>query len=190
MGLRDRGSDGRLAASHADNAEDGYFGEGGARDEDTVGGGIPIGRSDLDTVVQQGKKVVGDDALEGFVVGVAQADPQAVQFWAAEEGLAFGFEIIGKLADKVDGTYPGDGNRLVFAIGREQVEGTGLSERGRIQIAADRFFVGENDDNLLVRGGWGSGFQEACARPKERNLRNSVMYVMLSAPFLSSYCFY
>ena len=61
-GLRDRG--GRFAAGDAYYTEDGDFGECGPRDEDAVGVGIKVGRRDLDPVIQEREKVVGDDSLK------------------------------------------------------------------------------------------------------------------------------
>jgi hypothetical protein len=49
----------------------------------------------------------------------------------------------------------------VLAILSEKVNGIGLAEAGRIQIAADGFFVGEDNDDFLVSRGWGSVFQRS-----------------------------
>lgn len=44
---------GGFAAGDAHDAEHGDFGEGCSRDEDAVGGGVEVGRSDLDAVVEE-----------------------------------------------------------------------------------------------------------------------------------------
>ena len=92
--LRCGGSGGGFATCDADDAEDGQFGEGGARDEDAVGGGVEIGRSDLDAVVENGEQIVGNDAFHGVAVEIAKANPKAIELGAAEEGLALGLEIV------------------------------------------------------------------------------------------------
>src|SRR5438552_19072172 len=70
---------GRFSAGDADYAEDGEGRDGGARDEDAVGVGAKVRRSELDAVVEDAEKIVGDDAFEDFAVGVAEANPEAVE---------------------------------------------------------------------------------------------------------------
>src|SRR5438874_2145276 len=84
--------DGGLAAGDADDAEDGERRDGGAGHEDAVGVGAKVRRSELDAVVEEAKKVVGDDAFKEFAVGVAEADPETVEFGSGEEGFAFRLE--------------------------------------------------------------------------------------------------
>lgn len=81
--MRCGGSGGGFAAGDANDAEDGEIGQGGARDEDTVGGRIEIGRRDLDAVIEKGEEVVGDDAFENFAIEIAQANPQTVELGTA-----------------------------------------------------------------------------------------------------------
>lgn len=157
MGCGGRG--GGFSTRDADHAEDGQFAEGGARNEDAVGGGIEVRRGDLDAVVEQGEKVVGDDAFDGFAVEVAEADPKAVELGAAEEGFAFGFEVVGELADEINGANAEERNFLMLTIGSEEIDGIGLAETGGVQIAAKRRFVGKDNDDLLVSRGWGAVFQ-------------------------------
>ena len=83
-----------FATGDADDAEDGEFAEGGAGDEDAVSRGAQVGRGDVEAVVEEAEEVVGDDAFEGVAVDEAEADPEAVEFGAAEKGFAFGFEIV------------------------------------------------------------------------------------------------
>ncbi len=127
-----RGCWGGLAAGYAYNAEDGEFGKGTAGYEDAVGCGVQVGRSDLDAVVEEREKVVGDDAFDGFAIGVAQADPEAVELGAAEEGFAHGLEVVGKIADEVDGADSGQGEFLVLAVGSEEIDWIGLAEARRV----------------------------------------------------------
>ena len=70
-GLGEDGSGGGFAAGYSYDAEDGEFGERGAGDKDTVGGGIQIGRSNLQAVIEERKQIVGNDAFQRFAVGVA-----------------------------------------------------------------------------------------------------------------------
>ena len=112
----------------------------------------------MEAVVEQGEQVVGDDAFQGFVVIVAEADPEAVQFGPGKEGFAFGFEVVGEIADEIDGTDFGERELLVLAVRGEEVDGIGLAKAGRIQVAAYGLFVGQNDDDFLVGGGWGASF--------------------------------
>lgn len=157
--MRCSGRGGGFAAGDADDAEDGQFGEGGAGDEDAVGGGIEIGRSDLDAVVENGEQVVGNYTFEGFAVEIAEAKPKAVEFGAAEKGFALGLEVIGEVADKIDGANSVERDFLVLAVGRKEIDGIGLSEASGVQITAKRLFVGEDNDDLLVSRGWGAVFQ-------------------------------
>ncbi len=113
----------------------------------------------MDAVVENGEQIVGNDAFEGFAVEIAEAEPKAVEFGAAEEGLALGLEVVGKVADKIDGTNSVERDFLVLAVGRKEIDGIGLTEASGIQIAAKRLFVGEDNDDLLVSRGWGAVFQ-------------------------------
>jgi hypothetical protein len=121
-----------FAASDADDAEDGEFTEGGAGDEDAVGGGVQVGRGDVEAVVEEAEEVVGDHAFEGVAVDEAEADPEAVELGAAEEGFALGLEVVGKLADEIDRADFGERDLLVLAVGCEQVDGVGFAETGRV----------------------------------------------------------
>ena len=110
---------GGFAAGDANDAENGEFGKGGARNEDTVGIGAEIGWSDLDAVVEEVQKVIRNDAFEGFAVRVAKADPKTVQFGAAEENFALGLVVAFELADEVDGANPRERDFFVLAVGSE-----------------------------------------------------------------------
>ena len=80
----------------------------------------------------------------------------------------------------------------MLAIGGEQVDGIGLAETSGVQIAAVGLFVRKDNDDFLVSRGWGAIFQrnQFAKDRKWRNLRIIKMYVMLSAFFLSTYCFH
>ena len=164
----------RLTARDTHHAKYGYFGEGGAGNEDAIGRGVQVGRSDLQAVVEYGEQVVGDDALEGVVVREAQADPEAIEFRAAEKGFAFRLEIVRKFADKVDGADPGKGNLHVLAVRSEDVDGVRLPESRRTEIATQGCLIQERDHDFFVRRGWGSvlqrirtlGNRQICETPK------------------------
>ena len=79
----------------------------------------------MEAVVEEAEEVVGDDAFEGVAIDEAEADPEAVEFGAAEEGFALGFEIVGEFADEIDGADFGEGDFFVLAVGSEQVDGVG-----------------------------------------------------------------
>ena len=76
-GLRD-GWGGGFAAGYAYYAENGDFGEGRAGDEDAIGVGIQVGRSDLDAVIEEREEIVGDDSFQGLAVQESQPEPEAV----------------------------------------------------------------------------------------------------------------
>jgi len=159
-----RGRGGGFAAGDADDAEDGESGEGGAGNEDAIGGGVEVRRGDVHSVVEEGEEVVGDDALDGFVVGVAEAHPEAVELGAAEEDFALGLEVVVEVANEVDGADFFERDGLMLTVGSEDVYGIGVSQAGRIQVAADRAAVGKDDDDFLVGGGWGASFQGGIAK--------------------------
>jgi hypothetical protein len=190
------GGGGGFAAGDADDAEYGEFGEGGAGDEDAVGGGVEVGWGDVEAVVEEAEEIVGDDSFEGVAVDEAEANPEAVEFGAAEEGFALGFEVVGEFADEVDGADFCQRDFFVFAVGGEEVDGVGLTQAGRVEIAAQALAVCKRDDDFLVRRGWGARFQILTeylfgdsVRPKLNYLRNRWMYVMLIGICLSSHCF-
>ena len=88
------------------------------------------------------------------------------------------------------------------AVLGEQVEGIKLTESRGIKVAAIGFAVVQFDDDLFVSGGWGAEFQRENGPPgadlgpdealrvlKAADLHIMNLYVMLSAKFLSTYCF-
>jgi hypothetical protein len=181
-----------FASGDTDDTQDGKFSESGAGDENAVGGGVEIGGSDLDAVIEHAEQVIGNDAFDGLAVHVTQADPESVEFGAAEEGFAFRFKIVGEVANEINGAHLFEGNLFVFPFGSEEVDGVSLAQAGGIQIAAEGLLVGEDKDDLLVGRGWGSVFQrnQFVRVWDSRNLRIIKMYVMLSAFCLSTYCFH
>jgi hypothetical protein len=159
FGLAGGGCDGGFAAGDADDAEDVEGREGGAGNEDAVGIGVEVGRSELDAVVEEREQVVGDDAFEGFAVGVTEADPKAIELRAGEEGFAFGLEVAIEFADEVERADVVERDLLVRTVGREEVERVDLAEAGRVEVALQDLAVHERDNDLLVRRGWGSELQ-------------------------------
>jgi hypothetical protein len=113
----------------------------------------------VEAVVEEAEEVVGDDAFEGVAVDEAEADPETVEFGAAEECFAFGLEVVGELTDEIDGADFGERDFFVLAVGGEQVDGVGLTQARGVEIAADALAVGKSDDNFFVRRGWGARFQ-------------------------------
>ena len=148
-----------FSAGDTDDAEHGQLGEGRTGDKDTVGGRVQVRWSDLDTVVEHGEKIIGNYALDGLPVAVAQADPKSVQLGAAEEGLALRLEVIGEVPNEIDRAHLGEGNLLMLAVRGQKVDGIGLAEPSGIQIAAHGLFVGKDKDDFLMSRGWGSVFQ-------------------------------
>ncbi len=128
FGLGGRGGCGGFAAGDTDDAEDGERRDGGAGNEDTVGVGGEVGRSELDTVVEEREQVVGDDAFEGFAVGVTETDPEAVELGTREEGFAFGLEVAVEFADEIERTDAVEGNLFVGAVRRKEIERIDLAE--------------------------------------------------------------
>jgi hypothetical protein len=123
----DRGCGG-FAAGDADDAEHGEGRDGGAGDEDAVGVGGQIGRGELDAVVEERKKVIGDHTFQGFAVGVAEADPKAVEFGSGEERFTFGLEVAVKFADEVERADAVERDLFVFTVGRKEIEWVDLTE--------------------------------------------------------------
>jgi len=65
----------------------------------------------------------------------------------------------------------------------------GRRARG-IEVAAKRLAVVELNNHLFVGAGWSAKFSKDGITPyKGRNLHGMKLYVMLSAKFLSTYCF-
>jgi hypothetical protein len=79
----------------------------------------------LEAVIEEAEEVVGDNAFEGVAIDEAEADPEAVEFGAAEEGFALGLEVVGEFADEIDGANFGERDFFVFTVGSEQVDGVG-----------------------------------------------------------------
>jgi len=86
----------------------------------------------MEAIVEEAEQVVGYDAFEGVAVDEAEAHPEPVELGAAEEGFALGFEVVGEFSDEVDGADFGERDFCVFAVGREQVDGVGFAETGRV----------------------------------------------------------
>jgi hypothetical protein len=182
---------GGFAAGDSDDAQDGEFGKSRAGNEDAIGIGVEIGRSDLEAVIEEVEEVVGDDPFETFAVGITEADPETVELGTAEEGFALGFEVAFELADEIDAADFGKRDLLVLAIGGEEIKRVGLTQAAGIEIAARGFPVGKDDDDLLMGRGWGFGLQSSSiSRRNVMNLRFCAGYVKLGALFLSTYCFY
>lgn len=182
-GLRD-GWDGGFAAGYAYYAEDGDFGEGRAGDEDAIGVGIQVGRSDLNTVVEEREEIVGDHTFEGLPVQESQPEPQAVQFRTAEESAALRFEIVIEVADEIDGANAREWNLLALALLSEEVERIEFAEARGIKVAAKRLAVVELNNHLFVGAGWGAKFQGTELPPTRAQFaRNEIVcYVKREIP--------
>jgi hypothetical protein len=152
---------GGFAAGYAYYSEDDEGSDGGAGDEDTVGVGGEVGGSELDAVVEEGEKVVGDDSFEGFAVGVTEADPEAVEFRTGEEGFALGFEVAVEFADEVERANTLERDLLVGAVGSEKVKRVDLAKAGRVEVALHGFAVHERDNDFFVSRGWGAELQSS-----------------------------
>jgi hypothetical protein len=162
------GGEGGFAACDAHYTEHGDFAESGARDEDAVGVGVEVGRSDLDTVVQERQQVVGNDAFKSIAVKEAEAKPQAIELGAAEKCFALGLKIAIEITDKIDGANAGERKLLMLAIVGEKIDRVKLTDARRIEVAAKRFAVLQFDNHLFVGGGWGAEFQGTGFTPKKQ----------------------
>src|SRR2546430_5245446 len=111
-------SSGGLPARDADDSENRHFRERGARNKNAVRGRIQIRRGDLQTIIQQRQQIVGHYSFQGFSIAVTQLYPQSVQFRPAQERLALWFEVVGKLAHEIDGSYAHQGEFHVFPLRR------------------------------------------------------------------------
>ena len=108
---------------------------------------------------------------------------------AAQECFALGFKVAIEITNKIDGANTGERKLLMLAIVGEQIDWVELTDARRIEVTAKRFAVLQFDDHLFVGGGWGAEFQGTGITPKEADLHIKKFYVMLSAKFLSTYCF-
>lgn len=185
------GGRGGLAAGDADDTQDGELGERGARDEDAIGVGVEIGRRQVESVVEKREQVVGDDAFEGVAVAEAEPDPQAIELGAGKEILAVEAVVVVEVANEINGANGGERDFVVLAIGSEQVHGKRARERGRVEVAAEELLLKKLDDDLFVGRGWDSRFQSENTVAVLRNdCKDGGRYVMLSANFLSTHCYY
>jgi len=184
--LRDGGW---FATGDANDAQDGDFAEGGARNEDPVGIGIEVGRGDLDAVVKEREQIVRYDAFEGFAVEEAEAQPETIEFGAAEEGFALGLEVVIKIADEINGANLGEGDFLVLAVLSEEIKRIELAEARGVEVAAQGLAVVQRDYDLFVGRGWGAEFQGTGPLWEMGDLHRVKLYDMLSAKILSTYCF-
>ena len=154
FGLRRDCCHGGFAAGDADYAEDGEGRDGGAGHEDAVGVGAKVRRSELDAVVEEAEQVVGDDAFEDFAVGVAEADPETVEFGSGEEGFAFRLEVAIEFADEVERADAVEGNLFVLAVGSEEIERVDLAKAGRVEVSPQGLAVHQRYNDLLMGRGW------------------------------------
>ena len=181
---------GWFAPGDAHDPKHGNLRERRARHKNTVARGIQVGRHNLQAVIEQRQKIIGDDPFEDFPIIESQLDPKTIELGAAQEGLALRLELIGKLANEIDGADFGDGELDMLPFRGKHIDGIELAESGGIQIAAQRFPVGQHKHDFLVGRGWGFGFQARQIPGWEvTNLPIGRMYVMLIALFLSTYCF-
>jgi hypothetical protein len=107
----------------------------------------------LDAVVEKGEEIIWDYAFERLAVEEPQAEPQAVEFRAAQEGAAFGFEVVIEIADKIDGADTVERKLFVLTVLSEQVDRIELAETRGIEVAPERLAVVELDDHLFVGTG-------------------------------------
>jgi len=113
----------------------------------------------LYAVVQQGEKIIGNNAFESVPIREAQADPEAIELGAAQKSLAFGLKVVRKLPYKIDSADFSQWNLLMLTIWSEDVNRVSLPESSWTEIAANGLLVQEFDNDFLVRRGWGSGLQ-------------------------------
>ena len=115
----------------------------------------------MQAVVEDRQKIVRHYALKDVVVGEAEANPKAVELRPAQESFALRLEVIGKLADKINGADPGERNLYVLAVRSEDVDRVRLPEPRGTEIATQGCLVQERDDDFFVRRGWGSILQRS-----------------------------
>jgi len=111
---------------------------------------MKIGRRDLHARVEQVEKIVADDAFHDLRVAKPQADPEAVEFGAAEKHFALGLKGIRKFTYEIDALDVGQFDRAALPEGvssstdseRPSVAGLSSPSGGAIQ---------EEDNDLLMR---------------------------------------
>src|ERR1700691_4436163 len=140
-----------LAASRADDGENGQRFERGAGDEDALRVGALVGRVDQESFGRGLSEVGGHEGFEDFAVFEAQADPQAFGSRTRGEGLAgerfgvaeFAYEINALDLAQVHGDdRAGSIQQFEFALvdelRRRDVAGDGVP----VHLADDYFLVG------------------------------------------------
>src|SRR5436309_15818517 len=111
-------SSGGLPARDAYDTKNGHFRERGTRDKDTVRGRVQVRRRNLQPVIQERQQIVWHYSFQGFSIAVTQLYPQSIQFRPAQKRLALWFEVVGKLAHEIDGSYARQGEFHVFPLRR------------------------------------------------------------------------
>ena len=121
---------------------------------DSVSYWMKLERTRLDAVVEEAEKIVGDDAFEDFAVGVPEADPEAVELGPGEEGFALRLEVAIEFADEVERADAVEGDLLVLAVGREEIERVDLTKAGRVEVSPQGLAVHQRYNDLLMGRGW------------------------------------
>lgn len=86
----------------------------------------------MHTAVEQGKQIIGNDALDDIAVDISQPDPQAVEFGTAEEGFAFGLKAVTEFPNEINSPDFFESNRFVLAFNRQEIDVLGGAERRRV----------------------------------------------------------
>jgi hypothetical protein len=90
----------------------------------------------MQTVVEEGQQVVGDNALQRCVVAKSHFYPQTVQLGTIQKRFAFRSELFVQVPDKVDRPNLPYCHFLMLALGGQQIEGLRSRQPSRIQKAA------------------------------------------------------
>ena len=105
----------------------------------------------MHTAIQKGKQIIGDDTLDGVFVAELQPDPQSIQLRPGEKCFAFGLEIVGEFAHKINTPNLLHGKISLLPIRREQLECLRIAELRGVQVAAQDLAIEESHDDFLVR---------------------------------------
>jgi hypothetical protein len=142
--------------------------------------------SDLHSPVEQGKQIIGDNALDCFAVAKFQAHPQSIQLGPGKKRFALRLKIFTEIAHKINASHFSQDKIALFSIRSEQFYGFVFAEPTWIQVSPQVVAIEESHDNFLMRRRWSSHFHGT--RLEGRALRVERKYVMLSVLWLSSVC--
>src|SRR5580700_457271 len=159
-----------------------HLSQGRARHINARAIAVQIRRNELDAAIQNLQQLVHNDAFQGIAVAKGQPQPQAFQFWTAQEGFALREVSLIEVIHEVNRLNLVGGYSLMLAISRQQINSVGTRQFRRIHIAFMRGQVQQEYYGLLSSGRARAGLHFRLSSAGW--LRNSRGYVI----FIGTYC--